>query len=515
MVDSVRAGYLAGAGLLCTWFVLGACTGQIAQPGSHSDLEIAQHAGGPKAAKSPGPGDSVPAADGGAADASAAMSCDTPAAALTPLQRLTRKQYVSSVRDVFAVAADPEAIPEDEKVGAFSGNTVAPVGELGVEQYMVAAEGVARTAMAQLPTLVSCDWSASNRTACASEFVERIGRRLYRRPLLAAESDSYTALFAATVSASSSQDALRQVVQTMLQSPSFLYHVELSEVPPGSGEVVALDPYELASRLAFFLTGSTPDDALLDAANAGGLDSEAGLTQQVSRLLGDPRAKDAIETFHFEWLELDDLARLQKDTSVYPGFDSTYLTAMQNETAHFVDYVILQGDAKLSTLLTAPFSFPEGPLFDVYGVQAQAGRDVDAPVMLDASQRAGLLTQPAFLAVHAHLNQSGPVQRGKAVIRNVLCEALGDPPPNVDTTPPDPSPTATTRQRLAEHEKNPSCSGCHVRIDGIGLGFEQFDGIGRFRSSEAGQTIDATGTLVGTRDLDGTFDGAVDLANKL
>jgi hypothetical protein len=107
------------------------------------------------------------------------------------------------------------------------------------------------------------------------------------------------------------------------------------------------------------------------------------------------------------------------------------------------------------------------------------------------------------------------VQRGKFVIRNVLCEALPDPPPNVNTTPPDPSPTATTRERLAEHEKDASCASCHVRIDGIGLGFEQYDGMGRFRTSEAGQPIDASGKFAGTRDLNGTFSGAVELAKKL
>jgi hypothetical protein len=130
-------------------------------------------------------------------------------------------------------------------------------------------------------------------------------------------------------------------------------------------------------------------------------------------------------------------------------------------------------------------------------------------------QRAGLLTQPAFLASHAHYNQTSPVGRGKVVIRNVFCASLPDPPPNVNTTPPDPSPTATTREQLTEHQTNPSCSGCHKRIDGIGLGFEQFDAIGGFRAMEAGQTVDASGIITGTKTSDGTFNGAVDLSQKL
>jgi hypothetical protein len=362
-----------------------------------------------------------------------------------------------------------------------------------------------------LLALVSCDW-AKDASTCATNYIARIGRRLYRRPLSADESARHLALFQTSATGHTNDDALRVVTQTMLQSPYFLYHLELSDAPASSGQVVALGAYELAARLAFFLTGSAPDDTLLDAARDGELAADSGLRAQADRLLSDPRANAALEAFHFEWLELDDLAQLEKDSAVYPGVDDAFRRALHDETAHFVDYVIRDGDGKLSTLLTAPFSFPTGPLLDLYGVKAGDGK---TPVQLDATQRAGLLTQPAFLGVHAHANQAGPVQRGKFVIRNVLCEALPDPPPNVNTTPPDPSPTSTTRERLAEHENNPSCASCHVRIDGIGLGFEQYDGVGRFRTTEAGQSIDASGKLTGTRDLNGSFFGAVELAKKL
>ncbi|HEX4351757.1 MAG TPA: DUF1592 domain-containing protein, partial [Polyangiales bacterium] len=450
-----------------------------------------------------------PAADGGGG--ALALDCDGPNSTVTPLQRLTRRQYQNSVSDLFAVSFDSSAIAEDEKVGAFSANTVAPVSELSVEQYMEAAESVAKSAMAKLPSLVSCDFG-KDANGCASTFIAQVGRRLYRRPLIAEESARYVSLFQASLSGSDYQDALRVVTQTMLQSPNFLYRLELSDAPQGSGDVVQLDPYELASRLAFFLTASMPDDALLDAARDGKLGDASGLEEEVSRLLDDTRSNVAFEAFHFEWLELDDLAQLEKDATVYPGFDDGFRQAMHDETAHFVDYVIRDGDATLDSLLTAPFSFPTGPLLGLYGVTSS---DATKPVQLDASQRAGLLTQPAFLSVHAHANQTGPVQRGKFVIRNMLCEVLPDPPPNVNTTPPDPSPTATTRERLAEHESDPSCAGCHVRMDGIGLGFERYDGMGRYRTTEAGQTIDESGKLVGTRDLDGSFVGPVDLAKKL
>jgi hypothetical protein len=454
----------------------------------------------------------LPAGDAGAAAPTPTpLDCHAPTTGSTPLQRLTRRQYASTVRDVFGVTLDPDTLTPDEKVAAFSANTIAPVSELTVEQYMDAAEGVALQAKSRLPALVSCDWT-KDANACAASFVANLGRRVYRRPLSSEETDRYVALYKTSLAGHTNEDALRVVTQSMLQSPNFLYHFELSEVAQGNGAVVPLDPYELAARLAFFLTGSTPDDALLDAARDAKLADDVGLEAQAARLLDDPRSNAALEAFHFEWLELDDLAHLEKDAAVYPGFDDAFRQAMHDETAHFVDYVIRDGDGKLDSLLTAPFSFPSGPLLDLYGVTAG---DPKLPVQLDATQRAGLLTQPAFLAVHAHANQTGPVQRGKFVIRNVLCEALPDPPPNVNTTPPDPSPTATTRERLAEHEKDATCAGCHVRIDGIGLGFEQYDGMGRYRTSEAGQPIDASGKFVGTRDLNGTFSGAVELAQKL
>jgi uncharacterized protein DUF1588/uncharacterized protein DUF1585 len=136
-------------------------------------------------------------------------------------------------------------------------------------------------------------------------------------------------------------------------------------------------------------------------------------------------------------------------------------------------------------------------------------------VELDPTRRAGLLTQASFLASHAHENQTSPVARGVAIIRNVLCVALPDPPPNVDNAPPDPMPGATTRQRFAVHESDASCAGCHKMIDGIGLGFEAYDAVGAFRTMDGGQAVDATGNVLAAPEINGPFDGAVALAKEL
>jgi hypothetical protein len=138
------------------------------------------------------------------------------------------------------------------------------------------------------------------------------------------------------------------------------------------------------------------------------------------------------------------------------------------------------------------------------------------PVMLDASRRAGILTQAAFLTKWSHGDQTSPVHRGKLVRLNLLCGFIGSPPPNVNTSPPPPTPATSTRERFAQHESDPVCASCHVLMDPIGLGLEHFDSIGAYRTADGLGTVDATGKLVGAGpDLDGAFDGAIELANRL
>jgi hypothetical protein len=231
-------------------------------------------------------------------------------------------------------------------------------------------------------------------------------------------------------------------------------------------------------------------------------------------MLKDPRASDALASFHAQWLDLGKLPALTKDPTLFPSFTPALRDAMQAETTGFADYVLRQGDGRLETLLAAPYSILDGPLFELYGVARPAGTTGPTLTQLDPKQRAGLLTQASFLATHAHENQTSPVARGVAVLRNVMCVPMPDPPANVNNAPPDPGPGATTRQRFAAHEMVASCAACHVSIDGIGMGFEGYDAMGASRTMDQGLPVDATGKVVGT-DAAGTFDGAVALAQRL
>jgi hypothetical protein len=435
----------------------------------------------------------------------------------SPLQRLTREQYANSVRDLLRVPVVSTAdITPDEKFGPFASNVSAPVTDLVVDQYTRSAENMAKAALANAKwdTLVPCNHTATGDDACAAQFVQKFGQRAYRRPLSASEIARYTAEYK-TFATSGYDNGIRVVVETMLQSPNFLYRLEIAPTAPTQDKAIPLDPFELASRLSFFLWNSTPDDELLAAASSSMLTTDHDLRAQTARMLDDPRARDTIASFHLQWLDVEGAPALSKDPATYPAYSQAVGAAMAQETVDFADYVLRRADGTLKTLLTAPYTVAGDALLAVYGATRRAGAGPADPLPLEAQQRAGILTQAGFLAVHAHANQSAPVQRGRIVRENVMCEPVPDPPANVNTTPPSPSPNATTRQRFAAHESVPSCAACHRLIDNIGFGFENFDGIGQFRTMDGNFPVDASGSFVETLDLDGAFNGAVEMANKL
>ncbi len=448
-------------------------------------------------------------------------ACAEPAVGLQPLRRLTRAQYTRTVRDLLGIETDiADGFPSDERLGAFESNAIAPISNLGVEQYMSAAETLASDAMTlHRDEVVGCDPVAMGEDPCAESFIRTMGTRAHRRPLSEDDVQLYLGVFDGAREASDFDGAIRLVLQTMLQSPYFLYHVEVqgqSELPAGDGSVIAVDDYELASRLSYYLWGSMPDDTLFAAADSGALADPDGLAEQAERLLADPRASETIASFHLQWLHVDDMTAVDKDEELFPEFDEGLKAAMQQEVGDFASYVVREGDGNLRTLMSGSFTTSEDPqLLALYGVERPAGHLSGDPIALDPAQRAGLLTQPALLAKAAHTDQSSPVHRGVVVRENFLCQPLPAPPDDVDDTPPDPDPDATTRERFDEHTSDPACAACHVLIDGLGFGFENYDAVGAFRTMEGNLPVDASGEVVATADIDGPFEGAVELAGML
>ncbi len=436
----------------------------------------------------------------------------------TPLRRLTRSQFNNTVRDLLGSTGTPaNAISPDERIGPFFSNAIAPITDLVVQQTGEVAATLAAQSVARMAQIAPCDLAADTTTTCATRFITEFGAKVYRRPLDTAERDKYLALYTMERGAGTAQTAFQLIVETMLQAPSFLYHSDVSAgaAAPTSAPV-RLSPQQLASRLSYFLWDSMPDATLSVAATNSTLLDTTVLAAQVDRMLLDARATDTVPAFHLQWLGLGDMSGIEKDPVRFPQFNAALVDAMRAETAAFSDFVVRRGDGLMSTLFNGGFTFPQGALFQLYGLTMPAGFKVGDQMATKATERAGLLTQAAFLTKQAHRDQTSPVHRGIFVRENILCQPLMDPPPGVSTTPPAVSDVTTTRTRFTAHQANPACGGCHILIDPIGLGFENYDAIGAYRAKDGTMDVDASGEVKGaTGILAGPFVGAIELSKKL
>jgi hypothetical protein len=259
-----------------------------------------------------------------------------------------------------------------------------------------------------------------------------------------------------------------------------------------------------------------PDDELLAAADANRLGTADEIATQARRLLAAPKGRDTVISFHQQWLEMEGLPALEKDPIAYPAFTPDLRSAMADEVREFADYVLRQGDGTLETLLTANFSFVRGPLYALYGLPPPGAGAPSAPVRvtLPAGQRAGLMTFASVMAEHGHPNQSSPVKRGYVILDKLLCTVPPPPPMNVNNMVPTPDPNVPTRVRFEQHRSNASCAACHNLMDPLGIAFEIYDGIGRYRTRDGNQPVDATSELRGT-DRDGPVKDAVELMTRM
>lgn len=432
--------------------------------------------------------------------------------------RLTHRQYDNTVADLLAVTEGPGStfIP-DPAIGGFSNNAEQlRVNDPLARDYRRAAEELAASLAADTPRLMSivpCDPTAAT---CASDFIAEFGAKAFRRPLTADEQAMLEGVFANGAGlydgAGDFEAGVAMVVEGVLQSPSFLYRSELS-VPSGDAEVVALDGYEIASRLSYMLWNTMPDDELRAAAASGDLDTAEGIEAQARRMLADAKAVDPIEDFHDQWLGLDEYEGITKDAGAFPEFNADTATSMRNETLAFVQKVILEDEGSFADLMTSPEAWVDSNLAPIYEVEDPG--PAGAWVILDSTQRSGLLTQAGFLASHAYPGETSPIHRGVFIQRQVLCATIPDPPGDVDLDlPPADAELVTTRQRVENHTSPQACTGCHTMINEPGFAFEGYDAVGRIRDMDNGAPVDSTGTLQ-TAEGNLTFTNGVDLSQQL
>ncbi|MCA9656964.1 MAG: DUF1592 domain-containing protein, partial [Myxococcales bacterium] len=325
---------------------------------------------------------------------------------------------------------------------------------------------------------------------CARDFAASFGRRAFRRPLTPAEVDKYAGLIAGEATFTAGVEVALRV---MLASPYFLYRSEIGE-DAGDG-TTRLTDYEVASALAYAFWGTMPDDALLDAAEAGLLSDAAGIEVEARRLLDDPRARPLLGTFAAQWLGIEGITAADKSTVTYPEWQPAIGEAMAEETRRLVEHVIFAGSGRFDELLLADYTFVSGVLAGHYGIDGVAGDDfVEATDPTGQRAGAGILGHGSILATYAHSDQSSPIRRGVFVREHLLCQQFGTPPANAGGVP-EVDPNATTRERFRQHSSDESCALCHTYIDELGFGFERFDATGRYRAEENGQAIDASGDV--------------------
>lgn len=439
------------------------------------------------------------------------------------LRRLTHREFNNSVKDLLGDttnAADTWSVDDGSTNSGFQAPNAVDKATLQFIEPSVST--IAENAVTQNRVTIPCTNPAAGtaETTCATQFIKTFGRRAYRRPVTDAETTDLLAVFTTAHTTPILYDfrtSIAQVIKAMLQSPNFLYHHwEMGPLRPvRQGSLVNLTQYQVASRLSYFLWESTPDAALLDAADAGMLSTPEQIVAQAQRLMTDKaRMTNALFNFHAQWLQYPNLGQVVKNTQRYPMFTDAFNEALPSEISSFVSSVLLDGDGTLKTLLTAPYAFANATTAPAYGqtVTGTAMRRIE----LNPAQRAGILTQAAFLATNAEPGRSHPIRRGAAVFEQLLCGTIpafnGVLPlvPEADGVN-----VVTTRQAFEVHDKNP-CAFCHQSFDPFGFAFENYDAVGGYRTMDNGQAVDATGTLT-TPILKTpfTFASGVELANFL
>lgn len=441
--------------------------------------------------------------------------CDTNTLRSQQLRLLTRREYAATVVDLLGLEATGALVnfPVEIRVRGYDNNAaVADVTARHIDEYLAEAEDLAVRAVAERrASLVPCDPNADTAT-CARTFVAEFGARAYRRPLSATEIDRLASFFSADPALF--DVGLHDAIWAMLVSPHFLYRSEVGTL--GSDGDYHLNPWEIASALSYLFWGTMPDDALFTAAADGTLSTPEGRRAQAERLLGDPRARGQLGRFASQWLAADPLLAGEKDQTAFPTFDALVQEAQFGELEAFLSYVAFDSTSTFAELFEPGYVMADPVLAAYYGLPIPSGAGF-SPIPVADGSRGGLLTLGSVLSAQAHSDDGSPIRRGVFVRRRILCQDLPPPPPDVDNTPPGLDPSLTTRERFALHSESPTCQGCHQYIDGVGFGFEHFDGAGLRRESENGVPIDATGEIVGLEGLEQTssvipFDGTDDLS---
>jgi len=426
------------------------------------------------------------------------------------LRRLSEQEYRNSIADIFGkdIAVQGVFEPGVRMGGLVATSTaVLSVTPAGYDSFSKMADGIAlQVTSANLRNkLLSCAPKSTSLPddACASQVLGHYGYLLFRRPLSPAELRARTDLARAmTKSTGDFYNGLHYGLAELLQSPNFLFRKELAT---RAGNTLALEPFSRASRLSYLMWDTTPDAELLQAAQAGELNTASGLDKQVNRLLSSPRLAAGMRAFFTDMLELDTFDTVSKDALLYPKWGGVMAPSAKEETLRSTIGLALDENGDMRDLMTTRKTFINRSLAALYDVDFTFDSDWMPYEFPRESGRSGIVTQVSTLSMFSHPGQSSPTKRGVAVMDVFLCEPTPAPPANVDFSVINDTHGAlkTVRERLMAHATTPTCASCHTHSDPIGLSLEGFDTIGQRRLTENGQRIDLSAKIGGKTFQDG------------
>ena len=346
---------------------------------------------------------------------------------------------------------------------------------------------------------------SSGEKACAKEILSALARRAYRRPVTEADLHPLLSFYATGRRKGTFETGIEMALARMLIAPQFLFRMERDPAEIAPGRAYRISDIDLASRLSFFLWSSIPDDTLLEAAEQDKLHQPGVFTEQVERMLQDPRSVALVKNFAGQWLYLRNLALVKPDPEAFPDFDESLRAAFQQETELFLE-TIFREDRSAIDLLDADFTFVNERLARHYKIADVHGSEFRR-VTLSGTERRGLLGQGSILTVTSYANRTSPVLRGKWILENLL----GSPPPPPPANVPDlkahgeDGRRLSLRDQMQRHRTDAICSGCHARMDPLGFALENFDGVGHWRIADEAGPIDASGALPDGASFDGPW----------
>jgi hypothetical protein len=429
------------------------------------------------------------------------------------VRRLSNAEYDGTVASLLGTALAPgRAFAPDKRQSGFTANEAQRVDSVLAKQLYAAAEQLAADARPRFPEIAPCATPADPE-ACARTFIASFGARAYRRPLADEEAAGLLDVFRAGALDATYADGIELAIRALLQTGSFMYLTELGDPSRVDGTAVALTPYELASSLAYLMTGAPPDQRLLTAAASGALEAAQTRRSELQRLrVEHPESRDQLVRTLREWLELDRIEFTAKDIAFYPSYEQ-YGNEFITESHAFIAAVLDQNPnqaSDVSTLLGADWTVGNETLAEFYeALDRGDGR-------LGLAVRRGILNEGAFLAVHSHAYESAPVLRGALITRRLACIPIADPGSlGISIVAPPSDPTRTTRQRIDAHVADPSCAACHKTIDSFGFAFEAYDGMGAVRQTENDANVDSATVVAVGADFDGAYPDSNALALAL